>query len=141
MSQAFSPSRSLKYCRITLRTVKDSSFSLPPSDLVSDLDLCCKRHLVVVFEPRGALQHLVEETRDGGELGLCGLEGIHAGAEHGGMAQSLRVPADVLARHPGAALHSVELVELVQVADQHVADLCHVGRREPGAGLEIVGDL
>src|SRR5690349_12186773 len=61
MSQAFSPSRSLKYCRITLRTVKDSSFSLPPSDLVSDLDLCCKCHLVVVFEPRGALQHLVEK--------------------------------------------------------------------------------
>src|SRR5438132_8575840 len=123
MSQAFSPSRSLKYCRITLRTVKDSSFSLPPSDLVSDLDLCCKRHLVVVFEPSRALQHLVEETRDGGELGLGGLESIHPGAEDGRVTQPFRVPPDVLARDARAALHPVKRIQIVQVLHQHVADL------------------
>src|SRR6266851_9713795 len=141
MPEAFSPSRSLKYCRITLRTVRDSSFSFPPSDLASDLVLCCKRHLFVVFELGRALGSLVEKARDGGELGLGGLEGIHAGAEHGGIPQSPRVPADVLARHARAALRSIESIKLLEVAHQHHADLRHAGRRELRAGRQVMGDL
>src|SRR5437762_8843919 len=116
MPEAFSPSRSLKYCRITLRTVSDSSFSLTLSDLVSDFVLCCKRHLVfVVFELCRLREELVEEPRDGRELGLCAIERIHAGAEHGGVLEPLRVPADVLARDLYAALETVESIEVVQV--------------------------
>src|SRR5207237_813239 len=142
MPEAFSPSRSLKYCRMTLRTVRDSSFSRLLSDLVSDFVLCCKRHLfVVVFEPDRALRGVVEKAHDGGELGLGGLEGIHAGAEHGGIPQSLRVPGDMLARHARAALRSVKNVQIVQVPRQHVADLRHGGRRELFSGREVMGDL
>src|SRR4029079_5584116 len=141
MSQVFSPSRSLKYCRITLRTVSVSSFSPPPSDLASDLVLCCKRHLVVVFEPLRALRKLVEELRHRGELRLGGLEGIHAGAEHGGVTEPLRVPTDMLARDAHAALHAVESVQLVQVLDEHRADLVHVRRGELRARGQEMRDL
>src|SRR4051812_46797405 len=99
----FSPSRSLKYCRITLRTVMDSSLSRESER--SDLCLGCKSDLaIVVFERARVRQQSVEEFLHGGELGLGGLQGIHAGAEHGGVLEPLRVPGDVLAGHAGAAL-------------------------------------
>src|SRR5438309_5449526 len=142
MPDAFSPSRSLKYCLITLRTVSASSFSRTASDLPSSLVLCCKRHLVVVvFEARRMREQLAEELDDGGELQFCGLDGIHAGAEHGGVLESFRVPTDMLARHAHAALVAVEGVQVVQVAHQHVADLRHLGRRKRRAGLQIMVDL
>src|SRR5579859_5342126 len=104
MPEAFSPSRSLKYWRITLRTVLDSSLSRT-SPLPSFLVLCGNCHLFfVVLEPLRALGELVEETIDGFELELRGLEGVHAGAEHGRVLESLGVPADVLARDARAAL-------------------------------------
>src|SRR5260221_11445235 len=104
MPDAFSPSRSLKYCRITLRTVSASSFSRAASDLASPLFLRCKRHLfVVVFESRRMREQLAEEGRYGGKLQFGGLESVHSCPEHGGVLQTLRVPADVLAAHPRAA--------------------------------------
>src|SRR6185437_712121 len=94
----FSPSRSLKYCFITLRTVEASSVSrADASALAANLCLRCKGDLIVVFEAAGLRGELVEEPRHGGELQLRGLEGIHARAEHGRVLESLRVPADVLA--------------------------------------------
>src|ERR1700682_1528342 len=142
MPEAFSPSRSLKYCLITLRTVSDNSFSRTASDLPSDLFLGCKRHLViVVFELTRMREQLVEELCHCGELQFGGLEGVHAGAEHGGVLESFRVPADVLAGHPHAALVAVEGVQVVQVSDQHLANLPHLGGGKLRAGLEIVVDL
>src|SRR5450631_272305 len=121
MPDAFSPSRSLKYWRITLRTVEESSFSRTASALASDLFLGCKSHLVFdIFEARRMGGELAEERCHGGELQFGGLEGVHAGTEHGGVLQSFRVPADVLARHPRAALVAVEGIQVVQVADQHL---------------------
>src|SRR6185437_3062192 len=108
----FSPSRSLKYCFITLRTVEASSVSrAAASAFGTNLCLRCKGHLFVVFEARRVRGELVEEPFHGGELHCGGLEGVHAGAEHGGILESLRVPADVLARHPHAALDAVEGVQ------------------------------
>src|SRR5258708_24397318 len=105
MPEAFSPSRSLKYWRITLRTVEESSFSRTASDLASDLFLGCKSHLVIdVFEARRMGGELAEERCHGGELQFGALEGVHAGAEHGGGLESVRVPADVPARYPPSAL-------------------------------------
>src|SRR6478672_12565919 len=142
MPEAFSPSRSLKYWRMTLRTVVESSFSREASDLLSYFFLCCKRHLSgFVFESRRMRVQLVEEACHGGELHFGGLEGVHAGAEHGGILESFRVPADVLPCHPRAALVAVEGVQVMQVPHQHLADLHHGGRCELGAGLEIVVDL
>src|SRR5512141_823590 len=101
MPEGFSPSRSLKYWRITLRTVVESSVSRALSPFASYFFLCCKRHLFgLVFESRRSREQLVEESRDGGELLIGGLEGIHAGAEHGGVLESFRVPTDVLASYP-----------------------------------------
>src|SRR6185436_20726453 len=135
MPEAFSPSRSLKYWRMTLRTVDVSSFSLEPSALLSYFFLCCKRHLFgFVFESRRVREQPVEEFLHGGELHLGVVEGVHPGTEHGGVLQSFRVPADVLPRHPRAPLVSVERVQVVQVAHQHLADLRHGGRLELGAG-------
>src|SRR5438270_2797519 len=112
MPDAFSPSRSLKYWRITLRTVRDSSFSLPLSDLLSYFFLCCKRHLFgFVFESRRVREQPVEEFLNCGELHPGVIEGVHPGAEHGGILQSLGVPADVLPRHAHAPLVSVERVQ------------------------------
>src|SRR5215471_6698482 len=116
MPEAFSPSRSLKYWRMTLRTVLDSSLSRT-SPLPSVLGLCGKGYLFVVFESRGTLGELVEEACDGFELQLRGLEGVHAGAENGRVLETLRVPADVLAGDPRAALVAVEGIEVVQVLD------------------------
>src|SRR5690349_19650647 len=104
----FSPSRSLKYCFMTFRTVEASSVSrAAASALESNLCLRCKGDLFVVFEAGGVRGELVEEPCHGGELQLGGLEGVHAGAEHGGILESFRVPADVLARTPHAALVAV----------------------------------
>src|SRR5687767_13879932 len=125
----FSPSRSLKYWRITLRTVEESSLSRA-SGSTRLLCLGCKRDLffVCVFERARVREQPVEEFLHGGELQLCGIEGVHAGAENGGVSEPLGVPTDVLASHPRAALVAVEGVQVVQVADQHLADLLH-GRR------------
>src|SRR4029079_12325949 len=129
MPDAFSPSRSLKYWRITLRTVRDSSFSRFASDLLSYFFLCCKRHLLkFVFESRRVREQLVEECRHRGKLHLGVVEGVHAGAEHGGVLESLGVPPDVFSSHPHAALQAVEGVEVVQVANQYVTDFHHRGR-------------
>src|SRR5258708_15986551 len=142
MPEAVSPSRSLKYCRITLRTVEDSSFSRAASDLASDLSLRCKRRLVhFVFERGRMREQLVEELCHCGELHFGGLEGVHAGAEHGGVLESFRVPADVLTSHPRAACVAVKSVEVVEMADQHLADLRDLGRREMLAGGEEMPDL
>src|ERR1700687_519646 len=109
MPEVFSPSRSLKYCFITLRTVEDSSLSrTPPSDLPSVLCLGCKSHLLFVFKTHRAREQLVKKPGYGGELHLDGLKGVHAGAEHGGISKSPCVPADVLTRHPHATLGAVE---------------------------------
>src|SRR3954462_13040432 len=108
MPEAFSPSRSLKYWRMTLRTVVESSFSLEPSALLSYFFLCCKCHLFeFVFESRRMREQLVEECRHRGELQFGVFECVHACAEHGGVLQTLRVPADVLPRHPRAALVAI----------------------------------
>src|SRR6185503_8174804 len=142
MPDAFSPSRSLKYWRITLRTVSDSSFSLFASDLLSYFFLCCKRHLFgFVFESRRVREQLVEECRHRGKLHLGVVEGVHAGAEHGGVLESFGVPPDVLPCHPRAALVAVEGVEVVQVSDQNVTDLRHRGWRKLRAVLQIMVDL
>src|SRR5688500_7404024 len=100
MPEHFSPSRSLKYCFITLRTVSDSSFSRAPSERASDLCLGCKGDLVLldVLERRGVRAQPVEEFRHGGELHLGPLERVHARAEDGRVLEPLGVPADVLAR-------------------------------------------
>src|SRR5438874_13289516 len=119
----FSPSRSLKYWRMTLRTVRDSSFSRADSERASDLCLGCKGHLFFVFEDRGPGHELVEEPRHGSQLLGRGLQGVHPRAERRGVAQSLRVPPDVLARHAHAALVSIEGVQIVQVADENLVDL------------------
>src|SRR5690349_15324595 len=142
MPEAFSPSRSLKYWRITLRTVEDSSFSPFASVLLSYFFLCCKCHLFrFVFESRRVREQLVEECRHRGELHLGVVEGVHPGAEHGGVLETLGVPADVLPRHPRAALIAVEGVEVVQVADQNVTNLRHGRRREVRAVLQKMVDL
>src|SRR6188768_3384367 len=108
MPDAFSPSRSLKYCFMTLRTVSESSFSRA-SDLLSDRFLGCNGDLFcVVFEPSRPAELVVEEFRDGRELLGSGLELVHAGAEHCGVPETLRVPSDVLARYASAAFHPVE---------------------------------
>src|ERR1700675_4244442 len=123
MPDAFSPSRSLKYWRITFRTVEESSFSRAASALASDLFLGCKSHLVFdIFEARRMGGELAEERCHGGELQFGALEGVHAGTEHGGVLESFRVPADVLARDPRAALETVERIEIVQMAHQYLAD-------------------
>src|SRR5579862_2494451 len=106
MPEAFSPSRSLKYWRMTLRTVDESSLSRT-SVLPSYFFLGCKCHLFVVFEARRAREQPAEEFIHGGELRFGVLEGVHAGTEHCGVLEALRVPADVLARHPRAALGAV----------------------------------
>src|SRR5947209_5000174 len=119
----FSPSRSLKYCFMTLRTVEDSSFSrMPPSPLSEFLR--CKRDLFfVVFERARMREQLLEEAGDRFELQVHRLERVHARAEDRRVLEPLRIPADVLARDPHAALHAVEVVEIVQVAHEHLADL------------------
>src|SRR6185503_18128555 len=119
----FSPSRSLKYCFMTLRTVEDSSFSrMPPSPL--SVCLRCKGDLFfIIFERAGMREQLVEEASDRFELELRRLERVHARAEDGRMLEALRVPADVLARDAHAALDAVELVQLVQVPHEHLANL------------------
>src|SRR5512138_1236027 len=110
----FSPSRSLKYCFMTLRTASVISLSRAPvSARLSDRCLGCKCDLVVVFELAGDAQELVEELRHRRELLLRSLERVHARAEGRRVAQALRVPADVLARHANAALAPVESVQLV----------------------------
>src|SRR6185369_10659843 len=140
----FSPSRSLKYWRITLRTADDSSLSrVPVSARLSARCLGCKGDLFVIFVfqlPRAA-HDLAKELVHGLELLLRGLEGIHARTEDRRAAQALGVPADVLARNPHAALAPVEAVELVQVLDGDIADLLRFGRRQLLAGGEEVGDL
>src|ERR1041384_4411363 len=121
MLEAFSPSRSLKYWRITLRTVVASSCPREPSVLFSYFFLCCKRHLFgFVFESRRMREQPVEECRDRGELQFGVLECVHARAEHGGVLQPLGVPAYVLTSHPHAALVAVEGIQVVQVCDQHL---------------------
>src|SRR5260221_1747423 len=121
MPEHFSPSRSLKYCFITLRTVDWSSFSRA-SDFPSERCLGCKGHLFfVVFEPRRLPEELVEELRDGLELPGGGLDRIHARPEHGGVAKPLGVPGDVLARDARAALDAIEGIQVVQVLDEDVA--------------------
>src|SRR5678815_2632894 len=96
----FSPSRSLKYCRITLRTVDVSSLSrASASALVLCLGCKCDLFVVFVFEGARVREKAVEEFLDGGELVARVLEGVHAGTENGGVRQALGVPADVLARH------------------------------------------
>src|SRR5471030_1640788 len=136
MPDAFSPSRSLKYWRITLRTVEESSFSRAASDLESDLFLGCKCHLVVVFKSRRMREQLAEERRYGGELHFGALEGFHSCPEHGGVLESFRVPADVLARHSRAALVTVERIQVVQMPYQDLADFRDAGRRKVRAGRE-----
>src|SRR5512140_1615350 len=108
MPEHFSPSRSLKYWRITLRTVDESSLSLPDSDRLRCLG--CKRDILffLVFELGRVDQQAAEELVHGGELGLGVVQGVHAGTEHRGVAEPLRVPTDVLARHARAALVTVE---------------------------------
>src|SRR6185312_17063143 len=140
MPEAFSPSRSLKYWRITLRTVEDSSLSRT-SPLPSFLVLCCKGDLFVVLEALRALGELVEEPRDGLELQLGALQRVHARAEDGRVLESLGIPTDVLAGHARAPLHAVEGVEIVQVPHQHLADLRDGGRRQVRPRFEEMGDL
>src|SRR5688572_14275587 len=108
----FSPSRSLKYCRITLRTVRESSLSRPASPR-SPRFLGCKGDLAFfhVFQLARVRQQPIEELRDRGELQGAVVERVHAGAEHRRVAQALRVPADVLARHAHAALVAIERIE------------------------------
>src|SRR6185369_8670704 len=72
-SIVFSPSRSLKYCFMTLRTVEESSFSRPDesaraSERLFWWVLGCKGDLVVIFQARRGFQLLAEELRDGGQL-------------------------------------------------------------------------
>src|SRR6188768_1714059 len=118
----FSPSRSLKYWRITLRTVDESSLS--PDESARLRCLGCKRDIFffLVLERFGPGEQAVEEFLHGGELRLGVVEGVHAGPEHGGVAEPLRVPTDVLPRDPHAALVSIESVQLVQVAEQDALD-------------------
>src|SRR5688500_13931511 len=138
----FSLSTSLKYWRITLRTVEESSLSRA-SGSTRLLCLGCKRDLFFfcVFELAGVREQPVEEFLHGGELRLRGIERVHAGAEHGGVSEPLGVPTDVLASHPCAALVAVEGVKVVQVADQDVADLLHGGRSQLHPGLQEILDL
>src|SRR5580704_9242203 len=117
MPEAFSPSRSLKYWRMTLRTVDESSLSRT-SVFPSYFFLGCKCHLFVVFESRRMREQAVQEFLHGGELHFGVLEGVHAGTEHGRVLEALRVPADVLACHSGAALHAIEAIKIVQVTHQ-----------------------
>src|SRR5690349_17411362 len=108
----FSPSRSLKYCRITFRTVDVSSLSrASPSPLLLCLGCKCDLFVVFVFEGARADEHAVEELLHGGELDLGVIEGIHAGTEHGGVLEPLGVPANVLARHAHAPLEAIEGIE------------------------------
>src|SRR5688572_10737395 len=104
----FSPSRSLKYWRITLRTVVESSLS--PAESARLRFLGCKRDILffLVLQSGRVSQQAVEEFLHGGELGLCVIQCIHAGPEHGGVPQPFGVPAYVLARDPRAALVAVE---------------------------------
>src|SRR4029078_5460435 len=94
----FSPSRSLKYWRITLRTVDVSSLSRASA---SPLLLClgCKCDLIIVFVFEGARAHeqAVEELLHGGELHLGVIECVHTRPEHRGVLEPLGVPADSLA--------------------------------------------
>src|SRR3954469_3059033 len=107
MPEAFSPSRSLKDCRMTLRTVRASSFSRESA--LSPRCLGCKCDLGFhVFEAARMRQQPVEELSDRGDLHLRIVERIHARAEHGGVLEALGVPADVLAGHAHAALVAVE---------------------------------
>src|SRR4051812_11817732 len=125
----FSPSRSLKYWRITLRTVSVSSLSRESER--SDLCLGCKGDLaVVVFEGARVRELRVEELLDGGELRLGGFQRVHARAEDCGILEALRVPADVLARHARAALVAIERIEVVEVGEEDLLDLGHVRRRQ-----------
>src|SRR3982751_4962699 len=104
----FSPSRSLKYWRITLRTVDVSSLSLASaSPLLLCLGCKCDLFVVFVFEGAGAHAQAVEEFLHGRELRWSVLEGVHAGPEHRRVLEALGVPADVLARHPHAALVAI----------------------------------
>src|SRR3954466_13355254 len=121
----FSPSRSLKYCFMTLRTASESSLSRPPvSARLSDLLGCkCDLFVVVVFELARTAHELVEKLRHRLELRLRIVEGVHARAEHRRVRKALGVPADVLARHPHASLPAVERVQLVQVLHHDLADL------------------
>src|SRR4051812_14814650 len=94
----FSPSRSLKYCRITFRTVDVSSSSrASASPLVLCLGCKCDLFVVFVFEGARAHEQAVEEFPDGRELRARVVEGVHAGAEHGGVPEAPGIPADVLA--------------------------------------------
>src|SRR3954466_2671137 len=136
----FSPSRSLKYCRITLRTVSVSSLSRESER--SDLCLGCKGDLAfIVFEGARVRELRVEEFLHGGELRLGGFKRVHAGAEDGGVLEPLGVPADVLAGHARAALVAIEGIEVVKMRQEHFLDLRHFGRRQVRAGLEEVRDL
>src|SRR5436190_18090282 len=121
MPVAFSPSRSLKYWRMTLRTVDDNSLSRASA---SPRLLClgCKRDLVLVFERRRMREQPAEEFLHGGELRFGGVECVHARAEHGGVLEPLGVPGDVLPGDARPALVAVEGVEVVQMPDQDVAD-------------------
>src|SRR6187402_667528 len=141
MPEAFSPSRSLKYWRMTLRTVDESSLSRP--SVRSVLCLGCNGDLVFIriFELARVLQQAVEEFGHGGQLQVCVVERIHPRAEHRGVLESLGVPADVLPGHARAALVAIESVEVVQVADQDLADLLHFRPRQVLAGCEEVLDL
>src|SRR5881394_2875465 len=101
----FSPSRSLKYCRITFLTVDVSSLSrASASPLLLCLGCKCDLFVVFVFEGGGLGEQAVEEFLHGGELRLRVLECVHARPERRGEAKPLGVPADVLACHPRAAL-------------------------------------
>src|SRR5258706_5161286 len=142
MPEAFSPSRSLKYWRMTLRTVDVSSFSLEAPDWLAYFLLCCKRHLCgFVFESRRVREQPVEEILHGGELHLGVVEGVHPGTEYGGVLESFRVPADVLPRHPHSPLVAVEGVQVVQVAHQHVADFRHGWRIQLRAAVQEIVDI
>src|SRR5262245_20245704 len=141
MPEHFSPSRSLKYCLMTLRTVEESSFSRA-SDFPSERCLGCKGHLfLVVFEPLRTPQELFEELLHGFELSRGGLDGIHAGPEHRGVAQPLGIPADVLARDAIAAFHPIESVQIVDVLHEDVADLRDFRWRQVRARREEMLDL
>src|SRR5580765_7352908 len=109
MPVAFSPSRSLKYWRITLRTVDDSSLSrASESPRVLCLGCNCDLFLVFVFERARVGEQAVEEFLHGRKLRIGAVERIHPGAEHRRVTQPLGVPTDVLASHPHAALVAVE---------------------------------
>src|SRR5512141_246726 len=102
MPEVFSPSRSLKYCRITLRTMEVSSFSRAasardsPRCLGGECDFLVVIHVLQVGRVR---EEPTEELLDRGLLCRRIVERVHAGPEHGGVPQALRIPADVLAGH------------------------------------------